>query len=127
MMRREESRAMHSPQEPSPKVGLEVFGMMIDRRRHAGLGGFTTSDARVTEHLFRALLFRTSEEFRLELLGVGPLLTKPDELGILHERKIRYRRFPSIPDIFLVRTIGVRLFQKTLRERIDQWCCASGG
>lgn len=122
-----ESPDLKRSTDPLPRVGLEVFGMMIDRRRHAGLGGFTTSDARVTEHLFRALLFRTSEEFRLELLGVGPLLTKPDELEVLRARRIRYRRLPAIPDIFLIRTLGVRLFQKTLRDRIYPRCCASRG
>ncbi len=98
--------------------------MMMDRRRNAVAGGFTASDARVTDHVFRALLFRAPEELQLELFATAPLVLREDEVELFRRRAVTYRKLPSIPNVLFVRTLGVRLFERTLRDRIYPWLCS---
>jgi|GEM_PF-6835805 len=106
------------------RVGLEISGTLIDRRRHLGVGGFTTSDARVTEQIFRALLFHSPEAVRLELFGNSALLLEPDEQARFREQGLPFHRLPSVPDVFLLRTLLSGKFQAFLRQRVYAARCA---
>ncbi len=99
-------------------IGLDISGTLLDRRRHAGGGGFTTSDARVAEHIFRGLLFQGPEESRLELFGTSPLITTPDEAVRMRERSVPFHRLPAVPDVFLIRSLFSGWAQNFLRNRI---------
>jgi len=98
--------------------------MLQDRQRHVGVGGFTTSDARVTEHVFRALLLDGPEEVRLELFGNVALHLKPDEQVRRRERDVPFHRLPGVPDVFLLRTLLSGKFQTLLRQRVYAGRCA---
>jgi glycosyltransferase involved in cell wall biosynthesis len=99
-------------------IGLDISGTLIDRRRHAGVGGFTTSDARVAEHIFHSLLFQDTEDARLELFGTSPLIATPEEAVRMRERCIPFHRLPTVPDVFLIRSLFSCWAQNFLRDRI---------
>lgn len=83
----------------NPRLGLELFGLGIERKTFARQG-FTTSFARVAEHIYRALLFLAPEEWELQLFASNRWRHREDEEEAFRRRLGKMHTLfcpPSLP------------------------------
>ncbi len=113
--------------EHAPRTGVDLSLTFLERRWHAKSGGFTTSMSRVSEHIFRALLFWAEEELKFDFLGIGPIKLIEDEVQRFQARAVKYRRLPWIPNVVVLRWIRARLFDPFVRDRLYRWLCSRHG
>lgn len=96
----------NSPQQY--QIGLEAEGMLRERNGNLSHGMFTTSFARVSEYILRAVLLKSGFSNHLDLFGVSPLNLRPDEKESFADGRAHYHRLRTHSNAPILRNILIK-------------------